>query len=328
MHASPPLGKRTWTAEEENYLRESWGTVTVDGICRHLNRTKNAIMVRVHRLGLPPYLESGEYITLHQLSRVLGFGASSDKYFLKSWVENRGFPLHYKRRGTATIRVVYLEEFWPWAEKNRSFLDFSKMEPLALGAEPEWVAEQRRKDFQAFAIQRKDPWTPEEDGRLKTLVEQQRYGYELRADFVATVSAAAIKKRLADVVALWAYAEYRDDTSWLTEEEIIQATGVGPFAEDDEDGEDDAAFTLQAVTDAIGKTPEKALLRMIYARLGDGKSEGYFRSYWNSYTMKHEENEKLDRIYALLVKLGYEMSDDEKALQDGTHELFGEVTDE
>lgn len=62
--------------------------------------------------------------------------------------------------------------------------------------------------------------------------------------------------------------------------------------------------------------------------LGDGKSEGYFRSYWNSYTMKHEENEKLDRIYALLVKLGYEMSDDEKALQDGTHELFGEATGE
>ena len=56
MHASPPLGKRTWTAEEEDYLRESWGTVTVDGICRHLNRTKNAILVRVNRLGLPPYL--------------------------------------------------------------------------------------------------------------------------------------------------------------------------------------------------------------------------------------------------------------------------------
>ena len=123
-------------------------------------------------------------------------------------------------------------------------------------------------------------------------------------------------------------AEYWDDTSWLTEEEIAQATGAETIAEDNEDGEGDAAFTLRAVTDAIGKTPEKALLRMIYARLGDGKSEGYFRSYWNSYTMKHEENEKLDRIYALLVKLGYEMSDDEKALQDGTHELFEEATDE
>lgn len=166
------------------------------------------------------------------------------------------------------------------------------------------------------------------DAAEKALSEATARAYELRADFVATVSTAAIKKRLADIVALWAYAEYWDDTCWLTEEEIAQATGAETLAEDDEDGEDDAEFTLQAVTDAIGKTPEKTLLRMIYARLGDGKSEGYFRSYWNSYTMKHEENEKLDRIYALLVKLGYEMSDDEKALQDGTHELFGEATDE
>ena len=166
------------------------------------------------------------------------------------------------------------------------------------------------------------------DAAEKALSEATARAYELRADFVATVSTAAIKKRLADIVALWAYAEYWDDTGWLTEEEIAQATGAETLAEDDEDGEDDAAFTLQAVTDAIGKTPEKALLRMIYARLGDGKSEGYFRSYWNSYPMEHEENEKLDRIYALLVKLGYEMSDDEKALQDGTHALFGEATDE
>ncbi|WP_368273892.1 ParB/RepB/Spo0J family partition protein [Intestinimonas butyriciproducens] len=162
----------------------------------------------------------------------------------------------------------------------------------------------------------------------KALAAATARAYELRADFVATVSATAIKKCLADIVALWAYAEYWDDTGWLTEEEIAQATGVESPTEEDEDGDDDAEFTLQAVTDAIGKTPEKALLRMIYARLGDCKSEGYFRSYWNSYTMKHDENEKLDRIYALLVKLGYEMSDDEKALQDGTHELFGEATDE
>lgn len=160
------------------------------------------------------------------------------------------------------------------------------------------------------------------------LAEATARAYELRAEFVASVSSAAVKKCLADIVALWAYSEYWDDTSWLTEEEIMQATGVEPPAEQDEDRDDDAEYTLQAATKAVGKTPEKALLRMIYARLGDGKSEGYFRSYWNSYTMQHEENEKLDRIYALLVKLGYEMSDDEKALQDGTHELFREDIDE
>lgn len=160
------------------------------------------------------------------------------------------------------------------------------------------------------------------------LAEATARAYELRADFVVSVSSAAVKKCLADIVALWAYSEYWDDTNWLTEGKIMQATGVEPPVEEDEDRDDDAEFTLQAVTKAVGKTPEKALLRMIYARLGDRKSEGYFRSYWNSYTMQHKVNEKLDRIYALLVKLGYEMSDDEKALQDGTHELFGEATDE
>ncbi len=158
----------------------------------------------------------------------------------------------------------------------------------------------------------------------KALTEATVRAYELRADFVATVSATAIKKHLADIVALWAYAEYWDDTGWLSEDGIAQATGVEPPAEEDDNDEDDAEFTLQAVTDAISKTPEKALLRMIYVRLGDHKSEGYFRSYWNSFTMQHEENEKLDRIYALLIKLGYEMSDDEKALQNGTHPLFTE----
>ena len=33
----------------------------------------------------------------------------------------------------------------------------------------------------------------------------------------------------------------------------------------------------------------------------------------------------LDALYAWLQGMGYEMSDGEKALQDGTHELFQEV---
>ena len=198
MHASPPLGKRTWTEEEETYLRESWGTVSVDGICKHLNRTKNAVAVRVRRLGLPPYLESGDYITFQQLSLAMGLGKSSSKYLLISWVKNRGFPLRYKRRGTSTIRVVHLDEFWTWAEKNRSFLDFSKMEPLALGEEPDWVSEQRKKDYQAFAIQRKDPWTPDEDSRLKMLLDQHRYGYAELSEILRR-SAGAIQRRCTDL---------------------------------------------------------------------------------------------------------------------------------
>ncbi|MCM1439183.1 MAG: hypothetical protein NC131_08270 [Roseburia sp.] len=189
---------RNWTPEEEEYLKENWGVTTIPGIAKHLNRSVNAIKVRVARLGLGPYLESGEYVTFHQLAMALGYGGGSDTYKLKSWAENRGFPIHNKRRDKSVIRVVYLDEFWEWAEQHRSFLDFSKMEPLALGAEPDWVAEQRKKDYTAFAIQRKDTWTEAEDSRLKMLLSQHKYTWaELSKELRR--SCGAIDRRIRDL---------------------------------------------------------------------------------------------------------------------------------
>lgn len=187
-----------WSVSEEEYLSENWGRISIPAMAKRLNRTEAAIIIRARKLGLGAFLDSGDYVTLNQLVIAVTGSKKSYSYKIKSWVEKRGLPVHTKKTLACTWRVVYLDEFWIWAEKNRSFLDFSKMEPLALGAEPEWVAEQRRKDFQAFAIQRKDPWTPEEDGRLKILVEQQRYGYAELSEMLRR-SAGAIQRRCTDL---------------------------------------------------------------------------------------------------------------------------------
>lgn len=54
--------------------------------------------------------------------------------------------------------------------------------------------------------------------------------------------------------------------------------------------------------------------------------EGYWSTEWNGPTgaskFVHRKNDDLDSTYELLTALGYEMADDEKALQDGTHQLF------
>lgn len=189
---------KRWTPEEEDYLQENWGYMTVPGIAKHLGRSVSAVKCRVARLGLGPFLECGDYVTLHQLSLACGYGWSSDKYFLKSWVKGRGLPVHRKRRDKSVTRVVYLDEFWKWAEQNRSFLDFSKMEPLALGAEPDWVAEQRKKDHTAFALQRKDAWTDAEDSRLKMLLSLHKYTWaELSKELRR--SCGAIQRRIKDL---------------------------------------------------------------------------------------------------------------------------------
>lgn len=72
-------------------------------------------------------------------------------------------------------------------------------------------------------------------------------------------------------------------------------------------------------------SPEYTLLATAYASF-DGEGVNYFWWHWDAMQREmvcsHEKNESLDFLYGILVELGYEMSDVEKALQDGTHEAF------
>lgn len=200
LHRRKPYvkGHRIWTAEEISYLRNNWGMVTMQSLCRKLNRTEAAINCKRQELGLGAFLEYGDYITLHQLLVAFTGTSASDSYKMKRWVKDRGMPVHTRLIKEKRVRIIYLDEFWEWAEKHRSFLDFSKMEPLALGEEPAWVAEQRKKDFKAFATQRKDPWTPAEDSRLIMLLRLHKYGYAELSEMLQR-SAGAIQRRCTDL---------------------------------------------------------------------------------------------------------------------------------
>lgn len=63
---------------------------------------------------------------------------------------------------------------------------------------------------------------------------------------------------------------------------------------------------------------------VVYAIFQDRKENGYHSIYKGEWP-KREENLLLDALYAWLQRMGYKMSDSEKALQDGTHELFQEM---
>lgn len=62
------------------------------------------------------------------------------------------------------------------------------------GQEPDWVPEQRKKDFQAFALQRKDPWAPDEDSRLKMLLKQHKYGYAELSELLHRSEGAIVRR--------------------------------------------------------------------------------------------------------------------------------------
>lgn len=187
-----------WTHDEEDYLQDRWGKASISAIAKNLGRSVAAVKCHATKLGLGGVLLAGDYITLSQLICAVTGSQKTYSYKPESWMKKRGLPVHTKCVENSRFRVVYLDEFWAWAEQNRSFLDFSKMEPLILGKEPDWVTQQRRIDTISGANQRKDPWTPFEDQRLCYLLKQHKYTWAEMARDIGR-SEGAIQRRCNDL---------------------------------------------------------------------------------------------------------------------------------
>lgn len=83
----------------------------------------------------------------------------------------------------------------------------------------------------------------------------------------------------------------------------------------------------EAVAKVAAERPEYTLLACAYA--GEDSDENkYWTRQWsresNTQVISYEANDALDALYAFLVSIGYEMSDEEKAMQNGTHQLLNE----
>lgn len=241
---------RNWTAEEKDFLMDKWGSLRPAKIGEKLGRSESAIIQKAQKLGLGPFLDSGEYVTLNQLLIAVTGTKTTYTYKMKSWVENRGLPVHTKRCKKNSWRIVYLHEFWKWAEKNRAFLDFSKMERHTLGAEPDWVDEQRRRDVHSNALQRKDVWTPAEDDRLKMLLRQHRYSWNELAHALNR-SAGAIQRRICDLGLKERPVKADTNNPWSAEEYQMLADMLRE------------GFSYGRIADVIGRS-EKAIRGRVY----------------------------------------------------------------
>ena len=213
--------ERSWSTEEISCLQDNWGRTSVSNLCAKLQRSKNAIHIKVQHLGLGPFLDSGEYLTFNQLLKAIGYG-SSCSYKSISWVENRDFPVKYKRVNTNTFKVVYVDKFFKWAKENQNFIDFSRFGRYALGAEPDWVNQKRQRDIVKSTQIKTTPWTQKEDERLKFYLRQQKYGYvELQTMLHRT--AGAIQRRCCDLKLKERPVKADNMISWTDEEFKILA---------------------------------------------------------------------------------------------------------
>lgn len=242
--------KRKWTKQEEAYLTENWGTVSVKKIAKKLERSEDAVLVKKCRLGLGAFLNSGDYVTWNQLLKAIGY-RQADCYKMTSWVKNKGFPLRMKKVNNNMFKVVDLDEWWLWAEKNRDILDFSKFEENTLGLEPSWVKKKRRHDMIRRQKYTDTPWTKAEDYKLKMLLSKQKYTYhELSKKMRRTTG--AIQRRVCDLKIMDRPVKADNHVCWTND----QFTKLGDLIK--------LGYGYELIAEEIGKS-SKACRGRVYA---------------------------------------------------------------
>ena len=145
------------------------------------------------------------------------------------------------------------------------------------------------------------------------LAKVTKKAYDSRAEFVKEFSSAkkydAVLNEWCEEFLKWNFTGGYVLTDYRLLGEILGIEDCGPCKIPEEELEK-----------ALREHPGNGKLAMLIAARGN-KEEYYDRNYGeNVPTWRDDEN--LNMIYEYLEKLGYEMSDEEKALQDGTHELF------
>lgn len=175
-------------------------------------------------------------------------------------------------------------------------------------AEEEQTRQQIQKE-QVEQAERENKIKEERDNRIQRLKEATERAYNLRRNFVKDfkLNEKATSKNLENFL----ITALLEDNCFDVEKFLNML--------DVEYDEDDISDTrdVQRIYNLSSKTQQNKMVIAGYVLYGDNTVTNCF-----DYKGCYCGNEELQRLYDGLTTIGYEMSDEEKALMDGTHELY------
>ena len=145
--------------------------------------------------------------------------------------------------------------------------------------------------------------------RRTQLAQAFKTAFECRYKFVTEISENSLRDK-ASVVVSFALARELcdlDGNKYYDSSKIKQALKV---RENDELG-------YFEILEDIEKEPLRSLLIWTYLSFGDSETMNCY-----DYNCEYEDSMDLEGLYNILTDLGYDVSDDEKALLDGSSELY------
>lgn len=255
---------------------------------------------------------------------------AQEKRWQNLLAEAESFATEIKKRGVVNGETVPMEYAAAWSKNSTA-----KAEPPPDGKTyyyivdddkyitfyrelPEPSAEQaaekaREKERRAVLDRRAE--------ELKAIEERHR---QLRTEFVHGFRDRRIsgKDKTMAILRITLDALMDCQGCWSSPDMEMLTTLLGRDIEDEDD-------LTCAIADEYWGSPCYTALAAAVSVL-DGDKNSHWITEWADGHMRirHKQDETLDILYRDLAALGYEMSDEERQLQDGTHPLFNEEGDQ
>lgn len=148
--------------------------------------------------------------------------------------------------------------------------------------------------------------TRERERHRKAQIKKiEERAFKLREVFIYSLTNSKVKPFIGDILLL---AIETRASFFMWPDDYIKAFKL----EVDEEN-----FDIEEVKNEVSEDPELSLLKIIY-------SEEFKRASYFNFRGEYSEDSSLDMLYDILEKLGYQMSEEEKQLKEGTHKLFME----
>lgn len=225
---------RKWSLEELDYLKRSWGKISVESIAKHVHRDVSAVCQQAHKMRIGPLYNNSENISLADFCRATGI--SRDRV-MGTLAPKHDFPLLSKKYGKQKYYYfVDYNNILKWMKKHQRLYDASMIQDGFFVPEPEWLKNKRRRDrfdksdITQDAIRR--PWTSQEISHAK-LLRRQGYSVKQIADKIGR-NIPAVRSKLYNSGAsftlprYWTGKEFKflqDNWQAMSDAELAEAMG-------------------------------------------------------------------------------------------------------
>lgn len=172
--------KRQWTGDETTYLKEKWGLAAIEKIAKKLGRTKSAVLLKAHKIGLrEQIIANGEYLTPKDISTILTVSTKT----VYNWM-NKGY-LKYRKLKINSVKKYQIsienlidflknhQEKWDTRTADVKYINVCCLtcrdkEHMNI---TEWLINKMEQDKKKKSVLYRKYWTVKEISSLKSMLK-------------------------------------------------------------------------------------------------------------------------------------------------------------